>query len=159
MIPFEARRGAFVCSTDPRRLDLAAVHAFLSRSYWARGISEDVVRRSLENSLSFGLYEWERQVGFARAISDYATYAYLADVYVLERYRGLGLGLWLIQSVLSHPALQGLRRLALMTRDAQGLYRKVGFHATADPARYMEIVRSYEAEVGDPATLSPGSMT
>jgi GNAT superfamily N-acetyltransferase len=138
---FERRTGGFLVSTDRGRLNLPSVHEFLRRSYWAKGISEEVLRRSIENSLCFGLYEWERQIGFARVISDYATYGYLADVYVLERFRGLGLGLWLVESVLRHPALQGLRRLALMTRDAHNLYRKVGFAPAVDPTRYMEILR------------------
>jgi GNAT superfamily N-acetyltransferase len=149
MRPFEARRGAFVCSTDTQKLDVEGIHAFLKESYWARGISEEVLRRSLENSLCFGLYEWGKQIGFARVISDFATYGYLADVYVLEKYRGLGLGLFLVETVMSHPALQGLRRFALMTRDAHGLYRRVGFQGTPDPSRYMEIVRPYVAAAAE----------
>ena len=138
-----------MCSTDKKRLDLGALHAFLKESYWARGISEETMRRSIENSLCFGLYEWDKQIGFARAITDCATYAYLADVYVLEKYRGLGLGIFLVETVMSHPALQGLRRFALMTRDAHGLYRRVGFGATPDPNRYMEIVRPYVTDVAE----------
>ena len=144
--PFEVRRGTFLISTDPDRLDVATIHDFLARSYWARGISEERVRRSIEHSLSFGLYLWERQIGFARAISDYATFAYIADVFVLEKHRGQGLGAWLAEAILQHPDLQGLRRISLMTRDAHGLYRRLGFAAAPDPSRYMEIVQPPPAD-------------
>jgi GNAT superfamily N-acetyltransferase len=143
---YEVRRGAFLISTDPSLLDVRTIHAFLTGSYWARGISDERVRRSIENSLSFGLYLWEKQIGFARAISDRATFAYLADVFILERHRGQGLGLWLAESILGHPDLQGLRRISLMTRDAHSLYRKVGFAGAPDPARYMEIVQPPPAD-------------
>ena len=127
---------------DPKRLDIRAIHAYLTRSYWAAGIPEDVVLRSVQGSLCFGLYEGERQVGFARAITDRATFAYLADVYVLEEFRGRGLGRWLIECVMAHPALQGLRRMMLVTRDAHWLYRPFGFAEPDDSSRYMEIRRS-----------------
>jgi GNAT superfamily N-acetyltransferase len=132
------RRGRFTISTDLARLDVDAIHAYLSRSYWAAGRPRDVVARSLAGSLCFGLYDGERQVGFARAVTDRATYAYLADVYVLEEYRGQGLGTWLIEAVVSHPDLQGLRRFGLVTSDAHGLYRKFGFEALKHPERHME---------------------
>lgn len=142
---FERRRGAFAVSTDPGRLDLDVVHAYLTRSYWAAGIPRAVVARSIENSLCFGLYE-ERdaqpfaQRGFARAVTDRATYAYLADVFVLEPHRGQGLGAWLMECVMAHPDLQGLRRWSLVTRDAHALYRPLGFVPLAAPERYMEEV-------------------
>lgn len=121
------------------------VHGFLTRSYWAAGIPREVVARSLAGSLCFGLYEEASagapaQVGFARAITDRATYAYLADVFVLESHRGRGLGVWLMECVMAHPDLQGLRRWSLVTRDAHGLYGKFGFVAPPVPERYMEKV-------------------
>jgi GNAT superfamily N-acetyltransferase len=137
---YETRSGSFSVSTARERLDLSVVHGFLSGSYWARGIPEEAVRRAVLNSLCFGLYDWDRQIGFARAISDYATFAYLADVFVLERYRGQGLGLFLMRSIMEHPDLRGLRRLLLVTRDAHGLYERVGFRSLSNPTRHMEIV-------------------
>jgi GNAT superfamily N-acetyltransferase len=134
----EWRRGVFTISTDVERLDRAAIHEFLAASYWARGISRALVDRSIEGSLCFGLYDGPRQVGFARVITDSATFAYLADVYVLESHRGRGLATWLMESILAHPDLQGLRRWMLVTRDAHGLYRKVGFRDLAHPERLME---------------------
>ncbi len=139
---FEVRRGEHVVADDPERLDLAVVHGFLAASYWAAGIPEEVVRRSIVGSLCFGLYRLtaagERQVGFARAITDRATYAYLADVFVLEAERGRGLGSFLVEAVMAHPDLQGLRRWSLVTRDAHALYTKVGFRALAAAERHME---------------------
>jgi GNAT superfamily N-acetyltransferase len=136
----EFRKGAFRITTDPARFDRAAIHAFLTRSYWAEGIPPGIVERAIEGSLCFGLFEDERQIGFARVVTDHATYAYLADVYVLESHRGRGLGTWLIECVTAHPDLQGLRRWNLATRDAHGLYRKFGFEALRAPDRYMERV-------------------
>jgi GNAT superfamily N-acetyltransferase len=137
------RRDGFRISTDPAELDVAALHAYLSRSYWAQGIPREVVERSVRHSLCFGLYEekeWsKRQVGFARVVSDRATFAYLGDVYVLEDYRGRGLSKWLMECVRTHPELQGLRRWSLATRDAHGLYGRFGFTPLADPSRWMEI--------------------
>lgn len=135
-----ARRDGFEISTDPDRLDRAAVHAFLTESYWAKGVPREIVDRSISNSLPFGLYDGSRQIGFARVITDRATYAYLADVYVLAEYRGRGLGKWLMERVMAHPDLQGLRRWSLVTRDAHGLYREFGFKDVKDASRYMEIV-------------------
>ena len=136
---FERERKEFVISTDPARLDVDAVHAYLTRSYWASGVPKDVVAKSLEGSLCFGLYEGSRQIGLARVITDKATFAYLCDVYVLEDYRGLGLGKWLMSVVQSHPDLQGIRRFVLITRDAHGLYEQFGFSGLKEPDRYMEI--------------------
>ena len=144
--PFERRRGTFTVSTDPARLDLDVVHGYLARSYWAEGIPRGVVDRAVAAALCFGLYEGEpgdgAQVGFARVITDRATYAYLADVFVLESHRGQGLGVWLMECVMAHPALQGLRRWSLVTRDAHDLYRRFGFASLAAPERYMEKVDS-----------------
>ena len=134
----EWRRDAFVVTTDPARFDVHAIHAFLSTSYWAEGRPLELVARSIEGSLCFGLLEGARQVGLARAVTDRATYAYLADVYVLESHRGRGLAVWLMECVMAHPDLQGLRRFTLVTKDAHALYRKFGFEALPHPERYME---------------------
>jgi GNAT superfamily N-acetyltransferase len=127
-------------STDRRRLDRAAVHEFLKDSYWAKNIPREVVDRAIEGSLCFGLYEGARQVGFARVITDRATFAYLADVFVLEPYRGRGLAAWLMETIRSHPDLQNLRRWMLVTKDAHRLYRRCGFEQLGHPERIMEIV-------------------
>jgi GNAT superfamily N-acetyltransferase len=138
-----ARQGDFLISTDPSLLDVPLIHDFLAnRSYWATGRPLEVVRRSIDNSLCFGLYERGRQVGFARVVTDRATFAWLCDVVVLEAYRGRGLAKWLIGCVMRHPALQGLRRVLLGTRDAHGLYERYGFTPLAEPARFMEVLRS-----------------
>ena len=136
----EWRRDGFTISTDRSRLDRKALHEFLTTSYWAKGIPRETVDRSIEGALCFGLYEDGRQVGFARVITDKATFAYLADVFVLESHRGRGLAAWLMETILAHPDLQGLRRWMLLTRDAHPLYRKVGFTDLANPARVMEKV-------------------
>jgi GNAT superfamily N-acetyltransferase len=138
--PWSRRRGDFLISTDRALLDVAAAYDFLARhSYWAAGIPLDVLQRAIAGSLCFGLFDGGRQVGFARAVTDGATFAYLGDVYVLESHRGRGLSKWLMEGVLAHPALQGLRRVVLVTRDAHGLYDRFGFTPLADPRRYMEI--------------------
>ncbi len=135
----EYRRGDFLISTDPVRLDVAAVHAFLSSTYWARGVAIEIVARSLRNSLSFGLYLGERQIGLARVITDRATFGYVADVYVLEAYRGLGLAKWLMTCVVDHPDLQTVRRLLLATRDAHPLYAAFGFRPLRAPEDHLEL--------------------
>jgi GNAT superfamily N-acetyltransferase len=136
----EWRRDEYLVSTDKRKLDIDVVHGFLCRSYWAEGIPREVVERSIEHSLPFGVYKGEQQIGFARVVTDYATFAYIGDVFILEEYRGLGLSKWLMHAVVEHPALQDLRRWMLLTRDAHGLYRKVGFTEPTTPERYMERV-------------------
>jgi GNAT superfamily N-acetyltransferase len=136
---YERRKGGFDVSTDPGRLDVAAVHAFLTQAYWSVGIPRDLVERALANSLCFGLYAADGQVGLARVISDRATFAYLCDVYVLPEWRGRGLGRWLMECVMGHPDLAGLRRFILVTRDAHDLYRPFGFGEPARPEGYMEI--------------------
>ena len=129
-------------STDPARLDLDVIHNFLTNCYWAKGIPRDLVARSIKHSLCFGIYDGQgAQVGFARVISDFATYAYLADVFVLESHRGRGLGKDLMQCIAQHPALQGLRRWSLSTVDAHALYAQIGFTPLKFPERYMEILR------------------
>jgi GNAT superfamily N-acetyltransferase len=132
------RRDGYLISTDASMLDLEVVHAYLSRSYWAAGVPEDVVRRSIENSLCFGVYRGEEQAGFARVVTDRATFAYLADVFVLEEHRRQGIGKWLVEVILSHPDLQGLRRWMLATRDAHDLYRRYAFTELARPGIFME---------------------
>jgi len=135
----EWKREGFVISTDRGRLDLNAIHDYLSnQTYWATGRSLDTVGRSIENSLNFGLYEGKKQIGFARVVTDYATFAWLADVFVVESFRGKGLGKWLVETILSHPQLQGFRRWVLSTRDAHEIYRRFGFVELKRPERWME---------------------
>lgn len=136
--PREWQRGEFVVSTDRSRLDIDLVHDYLASSYWAAGMPRAVLERGIENSLIFGIYHASRQVGFARAITDLATYAYLSDVFVLEGYRGQGLSKWLMECILGHPELQGLRRFALFTRDARGLYERYGFGPARGSSVYLE---------------------
>jgi GNAT superfamily N-acetyltransferase len=126
-------------STDPSRLQLEAIHAYLVRSYWSPGIPKPVVACAIANSMCFGLYLGSEQVGFARVITDRATFAYLADVYVLEAHRGQGLSRRLVEQIQAHPDLQGLRRFLLATADAQGLYAQFGFKPLSAPDRMMEI--------------------
>jgi GNAT superfamily N-acetyltransferase len=146
--PQERWRGDFVISTDPRRLDLDVVHGFLSRSYWSPAVPRSIVERAVRHSLSFGTYyapsdgtgarsQWT-QVGFARVVTDRATFAYIADVFVLEEHRRRGLATWLMEVVSAHPELQGLRRWALATRDAHGLYSKLAFTPLRQPESWME---------------------
>ena len=128
-------------SLDPSRIDLAATHAFLSGSYWAAGLPLATLRKAIDNSLCVAAFAGGEQVGFARVVSDRATFAYLADVYVLDPHRGRGLSRRLVAALVEHPELQGLRRLMLVTRDAHGLYEKFGFTALAHPSRVMELHR------------------
>jgi GNAT superfamily N-acetyltransferase len=137
----EWREGAYLISDDEHLLSLDVIHKFLITSYWSAGIPKESLERAIANSLPFGVYEGTRQVGFARVISDYATFAYLADVFVLEEHRGKGLGKRLMEMIMSHPRLQGLRRWHLATRDAHGLYQQYGFTALSDPARHMELFK------------------
>jgi len=137
-----ARRGPYFLSTDAALIDVAAIHAFLSeQSYWAPGILREVVEKSIKNSLCFGLFCESRQIGFARMVTDRATFAWLADVFVIDAYRGQGLGKWMVQNLLKHPDLQGLRRILLGTRDAHGLYSQFGFTPLGDPSRFQEMHR------------------
>ncbi|HEY0004185.1 MAG TPA: GNAT family N-acetyltransferase [Pyrinomonadaceae bacterium] len=134
----EYQRGEYSISTDRSRLDLGVIHSFLDSSYWAAGRTLETIRRSIENSLAFGIYKGSAQVGFARVITDYATFAWLADVFVLEEHRGAGLGQWLVEVIITHPELRGLRRWVLATKDAHELYRKFGFIELKRPERWME---------------------
>lgn len=125
--------------TDKSRLQVEMIHRFLAGSYWAKGIPVEVLRKAIDNSICFGLYDGAQQVGFARAVTDCATFAYLADVFVLESHRGRGLAVRLMEAVVAHPQLQGLRRWVLATRDAHGLYAKYGFTPLAAPESFMEL--------------------
>lgn len=137
----EWQRGAYRVTTDRRALDVDAIHAFLTRSYWSPGISRELVERAMRHSLCFGLFEHDRQIGFARYATDHTRFAYLMDVYVLESHRGQGLGQWLIACTLEHPSIARCRRLLLTTRDAQEFYRPLGFSELPNPERWMERFR------------------
>jgi GNAT superfamily N-acetyltransferase len=134
----EWRFGEYIISADKHLLDLSAIHSFLATSYWAEGIPFETVKKSIEHSLNFGVYAAGKQVGFARVITDYATYAYIGDVYILEDFRGQGLSKWLMRVIADYPELQGLRRWTLLTRDAHELYQKTGFLEPQNPERDME---------------------
>jgi GNAT superfamily N-acetyltransferase len=135
---FQTRREELLISTDQQLLDLDAICDMLSRAYWAKGRSRELIARYLRYSLVFGVYDGTRQIGLARVVSDYSTFAWLCDVFIHEDFRGRGLGKWLIKSVLDHPDLQGLRRIMLATNDAHGLYAQYGFIPLASPERWME---------------------
>lgn len=133
----EWRRDPHLVSTDRQRIDLAVVHGFLTTAYWSVGIPLEVVQHAIKHSLVFGVYAGDQQAGLARVITDYATFAYVADVFILDAYRGQGLGRWLMECVIAHPHLQGLRIWTLFTRDAHGLYEKVGFQRNINVERLM----------------------
>ena len=135
----ETMQGEYRISTDPTQLQPAAIHVALNRTYWAAGRPLAVVEKALQHSLCFGLYHHLEQIGLARVVTDYATFAWLCDVYVLEAYRGQGLGKWLIATVRAHPELQGLRRWLLATNDAHGLYQQYGFRPLANTERWMDV--------------------
>ena len=132
-------KDGFIISTEKEKLDVDLIHSFLNRTYWAEGISKEIIRRSIEGSLCFGVFENHKQVGFARTITDKATFAYLADVFIIEEYRGRGLSKWLMEVIMSHPDLQGLRRMILATKDAHELYKKFGFTQLNNVDRWMHI--------------------
>lgn len=133
------QQGDYEIDTDATRLDIPLIHSFLSQStYWAKGRPIEIVRRSIEHSLPFGVYSSSAQIGFARVITDYATFAWIADVFILPEHRGKGLSKWLMETILTHPDLQGFRRWVLGTRDAHGLYEKFGFAPLRLPERWME---------------------
>jgi GNAT superfamily N-acetyltransferase len=140
-MPVNANLGDYEISTERQRIDIATVHAFLTQSYWSPGIPRDVVERAIANSLCFGVYLGVQQVGFARVVTDQATFAYLADVFKLELHRGRGLSKRLMEFITGHEALQGLRRFLLATKDAHSLYAQFGFEALADPSRIMESLK------------------
>ena len=135
----EWKNGEFTISTDRNFLQIDAVHKFLSEeSYWAKTRTREQTETAIKNSLPFGVYKGENQIGFARVVTDYATFAYLGDVYILEEFRGQGLSKWLMETISDHPDLQGFRRWILATKDAHTLYEKFGFHQLVHPERWME---------------------
>jgi GNAT superfamily N-acetyltransferase len=136
---YECRKDNYLVSTNPELLDLEVIHGYLSRSYWRRGAPKEHVARAIENSLNFGLFEGKQQIGFTRVVTDYADFAYLCDVFVLEAYQGKGLGQWLVGCVLACPSLQGLGQITLYTRDAQPFYRRLGFKELDDPTTHLVI--------------------
>jgi GNAT superfamily N-acetyltransferase len=139
---FEAQRNGYAISTDKAKLDVDAIHAYLSeRSYWAEGRPREVMEKAIANSLCFGVYDGERQAGFARVVTDYATFAWLCDVFILEDYRGRGLGKWLVETVTTHPTLAKLRRILLATYDAHELYRRYGGFETLPGPEYWMVRR------------------
>ena len=138
-LPHERREADALISDERALLDLDVIHSSLSRSYWSEGILREVLQRAIENSMPFGVYVGGKQVGFARIITDRATFAYVADVFILEPHRGCGLGARLMETIRTHPELQNLRRWHLVTRDAHGLYQKAGFSPLQDPTMHMEI--------------------
>src|SRR5574341_648866 len=133
----EVHKDNFTISTDLARLDIDAIAEMLTRAYWAQGRTREMIARYVQHSLMFGLYEGDKQIGLARVVSDYTTFAWLCDVFIHEDYRGHGLGKWLMQTVHSHPDLQGLRRWILATRDAHGLYEQFGWTLLDHPERWM----------------------
>jgi len=133
----EIQHENFTISTDPSRLNLDAIADMLSRAYWAQGRTRETIVRSLQHSLVFGLYDGFHQIGLARVASDYATFAWLCDVFIHEDYRGQGLGKWLLETVHGYPDLQGLRRWLLATKDAHGLYSQFGWVPLDSPERWM----------------------
>lgn len=139
MVPVEIQRGEYTISTDPRRLNIALIHDYLSQdSYWAVGRTFEIVQRSIRNSLCFGVYQGEQQVGFARVVTDYATFSWLCDVFILASHRDHGLGKWLVATIVEHPDLQGAQKFLLATRDAHELYRQYGgFENLPMPEKWM----------------------
>jgi GNAT superfamily N-acetyltransferase len=150
-------RDTFEISTDPQRLHVALIQEFLARTYWSPGIPMDIVQRGIQGALCFGVYEEGHQVGFARVVTDRATFAYLCDVFVLPAWRGRGVSKFLMETILAHPELQYLRRWMLATADAHGLYEQFGFKALARPDRIMEIVTpDIYQRLGFPDPRDPG---
>ena len=133
----DLQKDSFTISTNKEKLNISYIHQFLAQSYWAENIPIEIVQRSIEGAVCFGVYDVEQQIGFARVITDKATFAYLADVFIDERYRGRGLSKWLMKTIMSHPELQGFRNWFLGTRDAHGLYAQFGFRPLENPERIM----------------------
>jgi len=144
----EVKKDNFTISTDPSRLDMDAIADMLTRAYWALGRPRERTERAIANSLVFGVYDGDKQIGIARIVSDYAIFAYLCDVFIHEDYRARGLGKWLMETVRSHPDLQGLRRWVLATHDAHGLYKQYGWTPLENPQNWMEILKRSSNEVG-----------
>ena len=147
---FEWRRGGYLTSTDPARLDIEGTAAFLGATYWAQGRQESIVRRSIEGSIAFGVYDGAQQVGFARVVTDRATFGWVCDVFIRESHQGRGLGMWLMRCVLAHPELQDLRRWLLASTSARGLYGRLGFTPLPAPERFMQIDTRPSVRAGTP---------
>ena len=145
----EVYRENFTISTDAARLDVDTIVDFLTRAYWAKGRPRERTERAIANSLVFGLYDGDKQIGLARVVTDYSVFAYLCDVFIHEDYRAHGLGKWLMETVHNHPDLQGLRRWTLATRDAHDLYRQFGWEALANPTSWMEMFHPFAGEGRD----------
>jgi N-acetylglutamate synthase-like GNAT family acetyltransferase len=142
----ETHRDNFTISTDPSRLDIDAIVDMLTRAYWAIGRPRERTERAIKNSLVFGVYDGEKQIGVARVVSDYSIFAYLCDVFIHEDYRAHGLGKWLIQTILEHPDLKEMRRWVLVTSDAHGLYEQYGFSSIEDPEHWMQMYKRFPEE-------------
>lgn len=136
---YELNKDQYFISTDKTKLNKAVIHKFLSDSYWAKGISLSLIEKTIENSICFGVYKNIEQVGYARVITDYTTFGYIADVFIVEAHRKIGLSKWLMSAILDHPELQGFRRWMLATKDAHSLYEKFGFTSLKNPAQFMEL--------------------
>lgn len=143
---YETQRDTFTISTDPARLDMNAVHDFLSRTYWAKGRPRERTEEAAANSLVFGVYEGRHQIGMARVVTDFSIVAYLCDVFIREDFRGRGLGKWLVQNILEHPDLIHVRRWLLTTEDAHGFYQQFDFVQLADPPKWMQRLRPFPGE-------------
>jgi GNAT superfamily N-acetyltransferase len=134
---FETEKGKYLISTDKRKLQIKVIHGFLVNAYWSKGISRERIKKAIHGSLCFGVYNGSRQIGFARVLTDFAGFGYLADVFIVEEYRGLGLSKWLMKNILNHPELRDLKTWMLATRDAHGLYAKFGFENLKEPQKFM----------------------
>jgi len=142
----ETHRAQFAISTDPARLDIDAICDFLKRAYWANTRPRERTERAIQNSLVFGVYEGEKQIGLARVVSDYSIFAYLCDVFIHEDYRSHGLGKWLIETIMEHPDLKEMRRWVLVTNDAHGLYKQYGFTSLEDSEHWMQSFKRFPEE-------------
>ena len=142
----DTHRDRFTISTDPARLDIDAICDFLTRAYWANTRPRKRTEHAIQNSLVFGVYDGDRQIGVARVVSDYSVFAYLCDLFIHEDYRTHGLGKWLVETVLEHPDLKEVRRWLLATHDAHGLYERFGFASIEEPERWMQMVRRFPEE-------------
>lgn len=142
----ETQHGQFTISTDPNRLDVDAICEFLKRAYWANTRPRERTERAIKNSLVFGVYDGEKQIGMARVVSDFSIFAYLCDVFIDEDYRAHGLGKWLIETIMEHPDLKEMRRWVLVTSDAHGLYKQYGFTNIEDPEHWMQLFKRFPEE-------------
>jgi len=135
---YEVTKDNYLISTNRQKLDIFSIHRFLTQSYWSKGISVEKVKNSIFNSLCFGIYHGKKQIGFARVVTDYTLFGYLADLFIIEEYRGLGLAKWLMESIVNHPEIKDVRAIMLATKDAHGLYKKFGFKLLEEPEKFMK---------------------